>query len=1020
MTPEQNLIQQITRVIENNQLEKNSLLEELAAQYSELCTEVNARLSRCSEYLQKGLLSEAVYEARMAPDLLELAGLVQFELARKWRVICDDLELSKAPLLHTEVLEQLRCACDKEKELQPLLREFRSLIYQGLQHQAIAVLRKIRAADPENSSWKANLQTYEEAELPLCLDKAQIALESMDLPVLRDLYAELTHPWRVVQPPPEMLKRLHRALLSEKAADLLLESENMLNRLSENLSAKQLETVRQLLDQASKMELEDAFYRRPDNWDEQIAFGKAWLEKEEKEARLQVEFEQEIQQVRDLLSKEAFSEDELRHSWGHLQSWGRPLPEELQRRVEESQVALREKRQRRNRHRVQLLTACIIFLLLIAGWSIYTLTQRRQLDRIAGELEQDFQHSQFSEMKLKLENLQQYKPQVFQSVEVQSLARKLESALSEQGERARLAEKFLSGLEEIRRGGYQRSVDEIQSYLAGADQLILTEPEKAVISGWKTGWQAWQSGQRRESNAVLQRLCNQFRVAKSSLSGGNVADFEQEEQKLQELRLVFQAALPHVNRAEDLFKEDFQQCQVQLDDWQRDLQQRRQQRAEQDLLAQQKKQQLSVLTRDLFQALPDLQQYRRQLEQLRNFHDGRMPVEFAAALDHLDQQSRALVLQNFSMRSFPCLPQQESELRGFMAAEGGASGSVWEADLRRCLAYLDKHQQVLRKVRTLALDQERMFQVYVIEIRRKDTSEWSRLYVPSLPSSREEQDKKGNTYTLYWGNLYHAEADDEEPHETHTSKVFPGGLNTLQYDVKIGRKAQDCLSNQGKFLMNFILNAQNQSEMDIFILEALQNLRDFALDMDLIPRTWLQKRLLNFLADHYADEIPESLNWAASINKINTDVPWMNSRHPQVLAAAEEIQQAGSLYPDLQAIRLRLKFNRELLARVLSRRVQCAGAIHSDDHGNPAAFLCMPVRGELWVLSTPSLHSPAYWQILSVDGKTMLPEILRNTFQGQLIFAPQASAFAKLPLPDDRTGLLKPHAWPVNDDSLGF
>jgi hypothetical protein len=124
------------------------------------------------------------------------------------------------------------------------------------------------------------------------------------------------------------------------------------------------------------------------------------------------------------------------------------------------------------------------------------------------------------------------------------------------------------------------------------------------------------------------------------------------------------------------------------------------------------------------------------------------------------------------MLSFPCLPQQEKELRAFMTAEGNVPGSVWEADLLRCLAYLDRHQQVLRKVRTLALDQERMFQVYVIEIRRKDTEEWRRLYVPALPSSREEQDRQGNTYTLYWGNMFHVEADDEEPHETHTSKVF--------------------------------------------------------------------------------------------------------------------------------------------------------------------------------------------------------------------------------------------------------
>ncbi len=1018
MTPEQNLIQQISRVIENNQLEKNSLLEELAAQYSELCTEVNTRLLRCEEYLQKGLLSEAVYEARLAPDLLELASLLQFELSRKWRVICDDLELSKAPLLHTEVLEKLRSACGKEKELQPLLREFRRLIYQGLQHEAIDVLRKIRAADPDNSSWQANLQTYEEAELPLWLEKSQHALESTDLPALREIYAELTHPWRVVSAPQEILKRLQRSLLSEKAADMMLEAENMLNRLSEDLSGKQLGTVRQLLEQASKMELEDAFYRRPDNWDEQISYARAWLEKEEKEASLQAEFEQEIKQIRDLLKSDAFSEDELRHAWGHLQSWGRPLPEELQRGIEESLSVLREKRLRRKRQRKQLASAVIALLLFIAVWSLYSFLQDRQLRRITGELERDYARAQFTEMKLKLENLQQYKPRFYQAGEVQSYVRKLESALSERGERARLAENYLSGLEDIRRLGYQRSDDEIQAYLAAADQLILTDQEKAVIAAWKAGFQAWKSGQRRESNAVLQRICNQFRAARSSLPLGKEADFEFEERKLQEMRVLFQSALPHLNRAEDLFKADYQQCAAQLDAWQGDLQQRRQQKGEQDSLAQQKQQQEASLVRDLFQALPDLQQYRRQLEQLRNFHAGTMPVEFAAALEHIEPQSRALVLQNFSMHSFPCLPQQESEMRAFM--DGDAPGSVWETDLRKCLAYLDKHQQVLRKVRTLALDQERMFQVYVIEIRKKDTAEWSRLYVPALPSSREEQDKKGNTYTLYWGNLFYAEADDEEPHETHTSKVFPGGLTSLQYDVKIGRKAQDCLSNQGKFLLNFILNAQNGNELDIYILDALQNLRDPSMDMDLIPRTWLQKRLLNFLSEHYAEEVPESLAWAAAINKINTDVPWMNPKHPLLLAAAASIQQAGSFYPELAPVQKRLKFNRELLARALSRRVHCAGAIRIDENGNKAAFFSKPVNSELWILSTPSLHSPAFWQILSYDGKTLLPEILRNTWQGQLIFAPQTPAFPKLQIPDDRTGLSKPYSWPVNDNSLGF
>jgi hypothetical protein len=132
-------------------------------------------------------------------------------------------------LLHTEVLEQLRSACSKERELQPLLREFRSLIYQGLQHQAIDVLRKIRAADPDNSSWKANLQTMRKRNCRIGWIGRSRLSKNADMQVLREIFAELTHPWRVVQPPPDILKRLQRSLLSEKATDLLQEAENVLN-----------------------------------------------------------------------------------------------------------------------------------------------------------------------------------------------------------------------------------------------------------------------------------------------------------------------------------------------------------------------------------------------------------------------------------------------------------------------------------------------------------------------------------------------------------------------------------------------------------------------------------------------------------------------------------------------------------------------------------------------------------------------------------------------------------------------
>jgi hypothetical protein len=37
--------------------------------------------------------------------------------------------------------------------------------------------------------------------------------------------------------------------------------------------------------------------------------------------------------------------------------------------------------------------------------------------------------------------------------------------------------------------------------------------------------------------------------------------------------------------------------------------------------------------------LPDLQQYRRQLEHLRDFHNGKMPSDFSAALEILNSRA---------------------------------------------------------------------------------------------------------------------------------------------------------------------------------------------------------------------------------------------------------------------------------------------------------------------------------------------------------------------------------------------
>ncbi|NMA42113.1 MAG: hypothetical protein GX946_01880 [Oligosphaeraceae bacterium] len=1016
MTPEQNLIQQLSKILENRQLDNQSLLEELAEQYAELCSQVNTRLLRCAEYLHKGLLSEAVHEAQSAPNLLELAALIQFEQARKWMVVCDDLGLRKPPLLHTEILEELREACTQEKSLQPLLREFRRLVYQGLQSEAIPILRKIRLADPDNTSWQSNLRTFEEADLPKWVEKAQSALQNDDLQQLRLVYAELSHPQRMVPAPPELLQRLQRALLAEKAAELKLEAENLLKRMQEALQKQDLSNLEQLLLRSRQLETEEAFYQHPEGWSQCLRQSEEMLAANQEELAKQAQFEQELNEFCSAFNTESFKPAELRDAWRNLQAKQGKLPEGLQEQVETRLLEMNRRQKRQRDLRQLLVTAFSALLLLLLVISAYGWQQSRQRQAVVKELMDDYEQARFQDMRYKLDNLKHYRPKVYNHAQVQSLEYKLKSALSEQGERSRNVEELMASLDEVRRSGYMWDEAEIRSLLDRAELMLLTEAEKRRLNSWKEAWANWRASQRHESNAVLQRVCTQFRSARSSISTLNLSDFGAERKKLEELRLLFESALPHLNRADQTCSDEFLQCQNQLETWQDDLRQREEEQAKQILQARAREQQEENLKKELFQTLPNLQRYAAKLGELQDFFGGKLPAELHNALENLPVQSRALVLQDFVMRSLPGSREQEEQLRAFLAEDGSALASVWEADLRAALSYLDNSNEVRRKVRLLALEQVHMFQVYSIEIKKKNETQWQRLYVPALPASRQEKDAQGNEYTLYWGNFFYAEFDDDVPEETHTSKVFPNGLNTLEYDIKVGRKAQEALSSQGKFLMAFVLEAQNQSELDIHVLQALQQLADPELDMEVIPRTWLQKRLLNFLADNFSADIPESHDWAQAINQINTDLPWMNAKHPLVLQSIENIRRAAPFYTDLEPLQRRLQLNRGLLAQALSRKVHCVGALQRDADSTLVPRLTLLGSGkQLWVLNCSSPQRPPFWQVLSFDGRELQNDVLFNCYEGQLLFEPQNFSFAQLDFEQVEAGkVVKPHSWPIN------
>ncbi len=1015
MTPEQNLIQQIIRVLENNQLENNSLLEDYAAQYAELCTLANSRLQRCAEYLNKGLLTEAVYEARIAPDLLEFVQLLQFDLAKKWRNVCTDLELPQAPLLHTEIIASLAQACSQAQSLDPLLKEFRSLIYQGLHHPAIGVLRKIRALDPENSSWITNLRTFEEEELPEWLHRAEVALHKMDLPVLREVSEELNHPWRVVPAPPEVLYRLRKALLTEQAENFQAEGSNLLQRLGECLGQGNGEAVQEILQRSAALEQEEAFFLRPPNWDLQLQTARSWLEKFQAEQKMQQEFQQQLTAMQEMLVKGNCQEIDLRHTWERLLAWNRPVPELLRQQVEEIFASLHQRRLRKGRRILQIVTTTVVLLSIAIVVTGFWLWQRGRQREIWADLELDYQKADFVSLAAKLDGLQKQNPGFYQDLRVQALRHKLTAAVSEQGERVHLANNFFLDLEEIRRLGYQRSDAEIEAFLAGANDLLLTSNEKMQVENWKRSWLAWKSSKQREHNQAIELACQQISLARASQLKAPFADFAEEEQKINELENSLQELEPRLLFASEENRTAFSKSKTTLEEWQRELAQRQSESVQEQETLKAQTAEIKKITAEIYQSIPDLPLYQMKLLALKELSGGEMPRQYSLALEHYEAQSQALILQDFTMRQFPCTAEQEKTLRSLLAADGPGVGSVWEGDLQRCRQYLDNVKKARNAIQRLFLEQEEMHLLYYLDYKKKDAVDWQRLYIPQMLSSRVDTDNKGNASTLYWGNVYYAETAEDVPELVHSSKAFaPNGLNTNDYDLLVARKFQDSLCPQGKFLSIFIMDAKDKAEIDVLILENLSRLQNDFPDIELIAKTWLQKRLLNFLLEFFLQEIPESLEWADKINSLPTDVPWMNPAHPKTLAAVAEIHRAGRLYPDLRPIIERLQANRQLLANALSRRLTCVGILRQDADRRLQISRTVPGQGELWVLATRSAHTPPTWYILSHDGTSPQAEVLANCYDAQLLFTPLNTVLPKVKLPAEIKHLQRPLSLPVN------
>ena len=474
MTPEQQLVQQIIQVINSNQLEGNVLFQlegnvllmDYSEQFAEMCRLANERLMRCNDYLDKGMRSEAIYEAHTQPDLLQLAELLSSDELKRWRNVCVDLELTPFQPLNEQVIERLKKEEGHEENLSPLLKEYRRYVYQSDHENCIRVLREIREKDPTNPAWKTNLEPLETATLDAWVQQAESALAAMDLQRLKVIFNELNHPFRVVPAPESLMKRLRVALMSERSGDLKEDGEKLLGKLRKAMVAEDSDEIEAQIKKCEDLATDEAFLNKPANWEATLKEAKELLETLARRRAKQADFNKALSGLRDTLEGGRASEMELRH--------------ECEARIRRTKLIA---------YATMAGVACIVALVLFTIW---TQNRRHRRNTQLEEMQALFEGSKIDELEKYMDQVRENDSSFFKSPEVSSLYDKMQQNKEKYNQMAATFKNRRDDLETIRKGGYHAENERIE-------RLLREGGENATSSGRAPRTVSWNAPSSRST-----------------------------------------------------------------------------------------------------------------------------------------------------------------------------------------------------------------------------------------------------------------------------------------------------------------------------------------------------------------------------------------------------------------------------------------------------------------------------------------------------------------------------------------
>ncbi|MCF7855686.1 MAG: hypothetical protein K9N51_12870 [Candidatus Pacebacteria bacterium] len=1010
MNPAQRLVNRIREFIHSYEQEPTPVAQEMAEQYAEQCRGLNNRLAKCSEFLEKGMRSEAVQEAMETPSVFDLADILTFEELKNWRNLCLDLGMTPPPELQTETLEKLEAECSTEEFLEPLLQEFRRLVHKGTVDDRIDVLRRIREYDADNTVWQENIEPLEQQQLEALEAKADAALQNKDVQALRDLYDQLSDPGRIVPAPEELMTKVESVLAKEREKTAFEEGERLSLELAKAAEEQDYDAGATLLQAWDRLVRYQDFHPAPEML-QRVEDCRQWFDEESEKATKRKSYEEALLRVRDELSKRTPDLTVLQQYWQHLQSFGHAVPGDLAAAVTQQIDVLQRRKQR-----VRIFKAAIILLavLAVAGGAVFgvlTYRERMEIQQVHQRLSNLWEDERYEDLKRYINSLRDVRPELYRSASVQDYSRRASDILDEREQRETERQEALDRLAAIRGGGYEASHAEIIALLDKAERLAGGADEKQRIEEWRAGWRKWQDDKQaeidREFSEIMTQLTSHIETFKNRVERNADRVNERMLARLQELVRQGRKLYPQVTPDE---REGWQALAAQLETLQQKAADVKQARAAIEARRENTIKNVARNARNLdryedilkefvdtFPAAPESKAFRRVLDQVPLYRD-------------------AAVLATREVGGLPSNEQELEQCGQLIDALPADTTSVWYKDLLACRNYGTQALSVHRQLEEIR--QWPLFNLKYVRVRKKGAEEWDVLYYPDRFYSREETDDDGNAFKVYWSKVYTTSPDVYKLRLEHIN------LTDREYDIDLKPEESQNLVPSAKYARELLAMAPQEEGIDIFLLKQI---RRVAADdaMQLVPKAKLVAKLTNMVLNMTPGNSAALTALADELRGLPDTAVWINQEHQRVQTLQASLEAAFAKMPDVDRVIDTIRFNKWFLTAMLNRGVRPVGVMQRTEAGELQPALFVDQRPNVIWIAVPAgvaRDTNAFYQIYTSDRKggfEPVPGTSDRLFLGQILFAPRdgldtASFLEKAPV--ERTGLniTWPHAWPLN------